>query len=118
MGIEGLESKWELKKKNKRSKKMPRKDIHPTYFDAKFICLTCNNEFVCGTTKSEEVKLDTCSACHPFYTGKQLFANAEGRVEKFKEKFAKKDVIDAEVKKASESQKAINAKNSSNKEEK
>ncbi|QHX36213.1 50S ribosomal protein L31 [Spiroplasma sp. TIUS-1] len=73
---------------------MPKQNIHPKYFDeAQFICVTCNSKFDMGTTLSEEVRVDTCSKCHPFYTGKQTFANAEGRVEKFKEKFAKKDAM-------------------------
>lgn len=89
---------------------MPKTEIHPQYFEAKFVCTTCSSEFICGTTKGSEVRLDTCSSCHPFYTGKQLFANAEGRVEKFKEKFVKKDAKIAEIQKASEIQKAANSK--------
>lgn len=87
---------------------MPKTDIHPKYFDAKFICTTCSNEFTCGTTKGEEVRVDTCSNCHPFYTGKQNFSNAEGRVERFNEKFVKKDAKLADAAKASEAQKAKN----------
>ncbi|ARU90858.1 50S ribosomal protein L31 [Spiroplasma clarkii] len=87
---------------------MPRKDIHPQYFNAKFVCTTCSNEFMSGSTKAEEVRIDTCSNCHPYYTGKQSFANAEGRVEKFKEKFAKKDAKAAEKEAASAAQKALN----------
>ncbi|ASP28738.1 50S ribosomal protein L31 [Spiroplasma corruscae] len=89
---------------------MPKQGIHPNYQEAKFICTSCSNEFLSGSTKGSEVRVDTCSNCHPFYTGKQSFANAEGRVEKFKEKFAKKEAVQAEMKKASESQKAENAK--------
>lgn len=89
---------------------MPRNDIHPKYFQTKFVCTTCSNEFMSGSTKGEEVRIDTCSNCHPYYTGKQSFANAEGRVEKFKEKFAKKDVKAAEKEAASAAQKALNEK--------
>ncbi|AHB36809.1 50S ribosomal protein L31 [Spiroplasma apis] len=91
---------------------MPKLNAHPQYFQAKFVCTTCNNEFISGSTKGEEVRIDTCSNCHPFYTGKQSFANAEGRVEKFKEKFVKKDAKAAEREKASAAQKAENAKKS------
>ncbi|QHX37051.1 50S ribosomal protein L31 [Spiroplasma sp. BIUS-1] len=91
---------------------MPKANIHPQYFEAKFVCTTCSNEFMSGSTKGEEVRIDTCSNCHPFYTGKQNFANAEGRVEKFKEKFAKKDAKIAEAEKASAAQKAENEKKS------
>jgi len=89
---------------------MPKLNAHPQYFQAKFVCTTCSNEFISGSTKGEEVRIDTCSNCHPFYTGKQSFANAEGRVEKFKEKFVKKDAKAAEREKASAAQKAENAK--------
>ncbi|QEH62376.1 50S ribosomal protein L31 [Spiroplasma chinense] len=89
---------------------MPKTDIHPKSFEAKFVCTTCSNEFMSGSTKGEEVRVDTCSNCHPYYTGKQSFANAEGRVEKFKEKFVKKDAKVAEKQAASEAQKAENAK--------
>ncbi|AKX34678.1 50S ribosomal protein L31 [Spiroplasma litorale] len=94
---------------------MPKQGIHPNYQEAKFICTSCSHEFLSGSTKGAEVRVDTCSNCHPFYTGKQNFANAEGRVEKFKEKFAKKDAKQAEIKKASEAQKAENAKKSKDK---
>lgn len=89
---------------------MPKKDIHPTYFDqAKFICTTCENQIVCGTTKGEEIRIDICSNCHPFYTGNQQFVNSAGRVEQFKAKFAKKDAIKDKVKKDSAKQKTENA---------
>ncbi|WP_422397527.1 50S ribosomal protein L31 [Spiroplasma endosymbiont of Labia minor] len=89
---------------------MPRQEIHPQYFDAKFVCTTCNNEFICGTTKGEEVRIDTCSNCHPFYTGTQTFANAAGRVERFNSKFNKKDQTNAKAKADSDKQKALNDK--------
>lgn len=40
-------------------------------------------EFETGSTKKDEIKVDTCSNCHPFYTGRQRFAAAQGRIEKF-----------------------------------
>lgn len=88
---------------------MPKKDIQPKYFEeAKFICTTCSNEFICGTTKREEVRIDVCSNCHPFYSGATNFANTTGRVEQFKSKFARKEEIKSNVQKASEEQKAKN----------
>ncbi|QBQ08187.1 50S ribosomal protein L31 [Spiroplasma gladiatoris] len=87
---------------------MPKTEIHPKYFETKFVCTTCSNEFISGSTKGQEVRVDTCSNCHPYYTGKQSFANAEGRVEKFKEKFAKKEVVAAEKAAASNKQKEAN----------
>ena len=63
-----------------------KKDIHPTYNKVKVVCTTCNNEFESGSTL-ESVRVDTCSNCHPFYTGEQRFSNAAGRVEKFNKRF-------------------------------
>lgn len=62
-----------------------RQGIHPNYVTCKVTC-ACGNSF---ETKSiqEELRLDICSACHPFYTGQQKFVNRGGRVEKFKKKF-------------------------------
>jgi large subunit ribosomal protein L31 len=62
--------------------------IHPKYNEAKVVC-ACGETF---TTKStvENIRLDICSKCHPFFTGKQKLIDAEGRVEKFRKKYAKK----------------------------
>ncbi|WP_342268824.1 50S ribosomal protein L31 [Spiroplasma endosymbiont of Aspidapion aeneum] len=97
---------------------MPRKDIHPKIFDAKFICTVCASEFSALSTKSDELRVDTCAKCHPFYTGKQNFSNTEGRVEKFKEKYAKQAAIVAKQKELSEIKKAENKKNEKPKKEK
>lgn len=60
-------------------------DIHPKYFETKVSC-ACGNNFTTGSTV-EEIKVDICGACHPFYTGKQKFVDATGRVERFQKKF-------------------------------
>jgi large subunit ribosomal protein L31 len=62
--------------------------IHPNYKDVKVSC-ACGETF---TTKSttDNVRVDICSKCHPFFTGKQKLVDAEGRVDKFKKKYAKK----------------------------
>jgi len=89
---------------------MPRKDIQPKYFEeAKFVCTTCGNEFITGTTKGEEVRVDICYNCHPFFTGTQKFSGSQGRVEQFNTKFAKKDAKLEQAKKDSEAKKAENA---------
>jgi len=62
-------------------------DIHPKYYDTKVTC-GCGNTFTTGSVR-EELKVDICSACHPFYTGKLKFVDTAGRIEKFKNKFAK-----------------------------
>ncbi len=63
--------------------------IHPQYQKVTVHCTTCNSEFETSSTLSE-IRVDTCSQCHPFYTGKQKFAQADGRVEKFRKKYGMK----------------------------
>lgn len=59
--------------------------IHPDYKVCKVTC-TCGNTFETKSTK-EEIRVDVCSACHPFYTGTQKFVTRGGRIEKFKNKY-------------------------------
>ena len=61
-------------------------DVHPQYYVTQVTC-GCGNAFTTRSTR-KELKLDICSACHPFYTGKLKFVDAAGRIEKFKTKFA------------------------------
>ncbi|MCE9545126.1 MAG: 50S ribosomal protein L31 [Planctomycetia bacterium] len=63
-----------------------KKDIHPKYYETVVTC-GCGNSFTTSSTR-QELKVDICSVCHPFYTGKQKFVDTEGRIEKFKNKFA------------------------------
>ena len=63
-----------------------KKDIHPKYYKAKVHC-ACGNEFETGSTR-EEIKVEICSKCHPFFTGKQKLIDSAGRVERFKSKYA------------------------------
>ncbi len=63
------------------------KKIQPKYYNAKVVCATCGNTFNLGST-IEEIKVDTCSNCHSFYTGAQSQAQATGRVERFNKKYA------------------------------
>lgn len=60
-------------------------DIHPKYTECKVHC-ACGNQFETRATKPE-LHLEICSACHPFFTGKQKFVDTAGRVEKFRKKF-------------------------------
>jgi large subunit ribosomal protein L31 len=62
--------------------------IHPNYKETKVIC-ACGDSFTTRSTR-ENIRVDICSKCHPFFTGKQKLVDAEGRVEKFKKKYAKK----------------------------
>ena len=69
-----------------------KKDIHPKYYDkAKVIC-ACGNSFTVGSTVPE-LQVELCFACHPFYTGKQKLVDTAGRVDKFKQRAAKKEEI-------------------------
>lgn len=62
-----------------------KKDIHPNYYQAQVRC-SCGNEYTVGSTQ-QEIRLDICSACHPFFTGKQKFVDTAGRVDKFFRKY-------------------------------
>lgn len=59
--------------------------IHPNYKEATVTC-ACGNTFDTGSIK-DTLKVEVCSACHPFFTGKQKFIDAGGRVDKFKKKY-------------------------------
>ena len=62
--------------------------IHPDYVDT---TITCNcGEVIHTRSTRPQIRVEICSKCHPFYTGKQKIVDAEGRVEKFKKKYAKK----------------------------
>ncbi len=63
-----------------------KKDIHPNYKKVTVTCTTCGNTFETGSVL-DEVRVDTCSKCHPFYTGKQKHASADGRVERFNKRY-------------------------------
>ena len=63
-----------------------KKNIHPEYHKAKVYCGGCGQEFYVGSTLTE-IRVNVCSACHPFYTGKQKFVDAEGRVDRFRRKY-------------------------------
>jgi len=74
-------------------------EIHPKYYpDCKVTCV-CGNTFTTGSTEPE-IKVELCSACHPFYTGKQKLVDTARRVEKFEAKIkAKEGVADKKGKK-------------------
>ncbi len=61
--------------------------IHPEYHNIKATC-ACGAEFELGSV-DKEMKVEICSACHPFFTGKQKLVDTAGRIEKFKKRYAK-----------------------------
>ncbi len=65
-----------------------KKEIHPTYYPKARVTCSCGNVIEVGSTV-EEMRTDSCSACHPFYTGKQKQIERGGRIEKFQAKVAK-----------------------------
>jgi large subunit ribosomal protein L31 len=84
-----------------------KKDIHPKYStDTKVIC-ACGNEFPTGSVLGE-IKTELCSACHPFYTGKQKLVDSSRRVEKFHGKLKAKDEMTV-VKKGKTAKRAAKA---------
>jgi len=62
-----------------------KKDVHPEYLDCQVTC-ACGNTFATRSTK-KEIRVEICSSCHPFFTGKQKLIDSAGRVEKFKKKY-------------------------------
>ena len=66
-----------------------KKDIHPTYVETQVTC-TCGNTFTTrSTARGGTIHADVCSACHPFYTGKQKILDTGGRVARFQQRYAK-----------------------------
>ena len=63
--------------------------IHPKYQDTTITCI-CGNVIHTRSTKAN-IRVEICSNCHPFFTGKQKFIDSAGRVEKFQKRYAKKD---------------------------
>ena len=61
-------------------------DIHPDYADVQVTC-SCGNVFTTRSTLKKPLHIEVCSACHPFYTGKQKIIDTAGRVEKFNKKY-------------------------------
>ena len=66
-----------------------KKGIHPDYKKVKVVCTSCGNEFETGSVLNE-IRVDTCSNCHPFYTGQQKANQARGRIEQFNKKYGMK----------------------------
>ena len=61
-------------------------EIHPKYFSDAVVTCVCGNTFKTGSTQ-KEVRVDICSSCHPYFTGKQKLMDTEGRIDRFKKKY-------------------------------
>lgn len=63
--------------------------IHPGYHEIQVSC-SCGNRFTTRSTLDHDLHIEVCSACHPFYTGKQKIVDTAGRVDKFRRKYGTK----------------------------
>lgn len=63
-----------------------KKGIHPKYQQTTITCVNCGEKFEVGST-AEDIRVEVCSKCHPFYTGKETYTQAAGRVERFKKRY-------------------------------
>ena len=63
-----------------------KKETHPEYKEIKVTC-SCGNSFVTKSTLLEDLSIEVCSSCHPFYTGQQKIVDTAGRVDKFRKRF-------------------------------
>jgi large subunit ribosomal protein L31 len=64
-------------------------NIHPDYQEVTVSC-ACGNTFKTSSTKKGDIRLEICSSCHPFFTGKQKLVDTAGRVERFQKKYGRK----------------------------
>src|SRR5260221_8576505 len=67
-------------------------DIHPKYGDIQVTC-SCGNRFTRRSTVVKPLHVEVCSACHPFYTGKQKVMDTAGRIDKFRQRYAAKPAV-------------------------
>jgi large subunit ribosomal protein L31 len=67
---------------------MPKEKIHPNYAAVRVLC-ACGNNFETRSTHKGDIHVEICSACHPYFTGKQRLVDTAGRVERFRRKYAK-----------------------------
>ena len=79
-------------------------DIHPIYYQKAGVTCACGNSFTVGSTK-EFIETEICAKCHPFYTKKEKVMDTLGRVQKFKDRAAKKSDKPKKVKKIKERKK-------------
>lgn len=81
-------------------------DLHPTYYPKAPVKCACGNTFFVGSTK-EFIETEICAKCHPFYTKKEKVLDTLGRVQKFKDKLAKKQEPKAKKVKVKKEEKTI-----------
>jgi len=79
--------------------------IHPAYDNVKVIC-ACGSSFDTRSTHKGDLRVEICSSCHPFFTGRQKLIDTEGRVDRFQKKMAKAKEIQAATKAAGDAKAA------------
>ena len=77
-----------------------KQNIHPKYYENATITCACGNTFKVGSTK-QKMRVEICSACHPFYTGQIKVIDIHKRVDRFKKILAKKEELQKSRKKSS-----------------
>jgi large subunit ribosomal protein L31 len=87
-------SKRRRKERPAKGSFMPKEGIHPKYETINVKC-ACGTHFETRSTHKGDIVLEICSACHPFFTGKQKLIDTAGRVERFRRKFAQSDAAKA-----------------------
>ena len=75
---------------------MPKQGIHPNYQEIRVLC-ACGNNFATRSTHKGDIHVEICSACHPFFTGKQKLVDTAGRIDKFQKKYEKIRAAKAEA---------------------
>lgn len=65
-----------------------KQEIHPNYEEVSVVC-ACGNSFQTRSTKGEDLHIEICSECHPFFTGKQKLVDTAGRVDRFNKRYAR-----------------------------
>ena len=72
--------------------------IHPAYEEVNVVC-ACGNTFKTRSTHKGDIRVEICSNCHPFFTGRQKLVDTEGRVDRFQKKFQKSKELQEKRKK-------------------
>ena len=75
-----------------------KKDVHPEYYQTAISC-ACGSVLEVGSTK-KDIRVEICSKCHPFFTGKQKLVDTAGRIERFRRKYAEFEARNKEAGKA------------------
>lgn len=82
------------------------KNIHPKYYEEVKITCSCGNTFVAGSTK-QQINVEVCHLCHPYYTGKQKFIDTKGKINAFQKKIQEAAKYQAMKKEKKEKEKTV-----------